>query len=98
MQEEVQEEVQDAAAHPFVEEGHKAIAFRLPRRHVLDHAGVSVDGQQHVVKELQSHLRWRRVRSVKRDSRYPAEGAKGGFDVFCGDFWAQVSNKHMEVT
>lgn len=30
-------------------------------------------------------------------SRYPAEGAEGGFNVFCGDFWTQVSNKHMEV-
>lgn len=50
---EEQQEVQDAAAHPFVEEGHKAVAFRLPRRHVLDHTGVSVEGHHHVSKELQ---------------------------------------------
>lgn len=49
-------EEEEQVADPFVKEGHKAIAFRFPRRHVLDHAGVSVDRQQHVSKLLYSLL------------------------------------------
>lgn len=37
------EQEQEVCADPFVKEGHKAVAFGFPRRHVFDHTGVSVD-------------------------------------------------------